>query len=97
MTKTDPGTFTCENCGGTYDKIRSDEEADAEFHALIPDDHLESGRVAVCHDCWLGIMGRIQIEAPELLAPGAPRIPGACYRTGRGHPVHVRPACRCPR
>lgn len=90
-------TFTCDDCGNEFPKGWSDAEADAEFHALIPGDNLESGRATVCDDCWKGIMGRIQIEAPELLAPGASIVPGTCHRTPRGHVVHVRPACRCPR
>lgn len=91
-------SFTCANCGGTFEKTWSDEEAAAEAAALIPAEQFEeSGTAVVCDDCFRAIIGRVQIEAPGLLLAGAPRVKGACYRTGRGHVVHVRPACRCPR
>jgi hypothetical protein len=81
---------------GTFTKGRSDEEAAAERSALLgpadPGDSTET----VCDACWLGMMGRIQIEAPELLRPDAAPVPGTCYRTGGGLLVRVRPACRCP-
>jgi hypothetical protein len=89
-------SYTCACCGGEFVKGRGDEEAEAERFALLgpadPGDSVET----VCDDCWLAMMGRIQIEAPELLQPGAAPVPGTCYRTGGGLAVHVRPACRCP-
>ncbi len=90
--------YVCADCGGSFKKGRSDEECAAEAAALIPAEQFEeSGPVTVCDDCFKGIMGRVQIEAPELLLADAPRVSGACYLTPRGHEVHVRPSCRCPR
>lgn len=89
-------TFTCDNCGKTRKKGWSDEEAAAEALSLHPASDLAAGTGVVCDDCFTHIMGRVQVEAPELLAPGAPRIPGACYRSGYGFPVHMK-GCRCPR
>jgi hypothetical protein len=94
-------TFTCENCGETYDKQWSDEEAAAEAEGLFPGlditDPEEAGMV--CDSCFKAIMGRVQVEAPELLHPSAATVPvpGTCYRTPGGMPVHIRPGCRCPK
>jgi len=88
------GTFTCASCGGTFEKGCTDEEAKAEQRALlIPDG---SDDAVTCDDCFRGIMGRVQVEAPELLVPGAPLVEGACYRTEGGLPVHYS-GCWCPR
>lgn len=90
--------FLCANCGKTFERGWSDEEAQAEAESLIPADQFEeSGTAVVCDDCFKAIMGRVQIEAPELLRPDAPLVAGACYLTRGGHEVHVRPSCRCPR
>ena len=92
-------SYTCASCGSTFTKGQSDEDAMTEARSLLPADQLDDpGELeTVCDDCWRGIMGRVQIEAPELLVPGAEPVPGTCYRTSGGLPVHVRPACRCPR
>lgn len=90
------GTFTCAACGGTYEKGVSDEEQQAEAEELMPVADLDEGTGTVCGDCFRRIMGRAQIEAPELLRPGAPLVPGACYRTPGGLPVHYS-GCWCPR
>lgn len=89
--------YVCANCGGSFEKSRSDEECAAESAALMPPEHLAEGVCIVCDDCFKAIMGRAQIEAPELLLPDAPRVPGTCYLMPRGHKVHVRSSCRCPR
>jgi hypothetical protein len=90
------GTFTCGACGGTFDKGVSDEEAEAERQALTPDGMLEDETGVTCGDCFRKIMGRVQLEAPELLRHGAGLVPGACYRTPGGLPVHYT-GCWCPR
>jgi hypothetical protein len=92
-------SYTCASCGGAFTKGRSDEEAMAEARSLLPADQLSDpgGLAVICDPRWLGIMGRVQVEAPEMLAPGAALVPGACYRTSGGLPVHVTNACRCPR
>ncbi len=91
--------FTCANCGGQFarDEDWSDEDAVAEAVSRLPAEHFQDGIAVVCDDCYKAIMGRVQIEAPQLLLAGAPRVAGACYRTAAGHPVHVRPNCKCPR
>lgn len=88
------GTFTCASCGGTYEKGCTDEEAAAEQRSLIAD--IEDDTAVTCDDCFRKIMGRVQLEAPELLVPGAPLVEGACYRTPGGLPVHYA-GCWCPR
>jgi hypothetical protein len=44
-------TFTCEMCGGNYEKGWSDEEAEAEAKALFGELALQD-RVVVCEDCY---------------------------------------------
>lgn len=91
-------TFTCANCGETYEKAWSDEEAAAEAAELFPSLDITDPEEApvVCDSCFKHIMGRAQVEAPELLTPGVPPVPGACCRTPGGLPVHYK-GCRCPR
>lgn len=43
-----------------------------------------------------GPRGRPRAEAPGLPPAGTVRIPGTCYRSDYGFPVHMR-GCRCPR
>lgn len=44
-------TYTCENCGGTFEKIQSDQEAMEEAVDLFGD--LATGDLAVvCQDCF---------------------------------------------
>lgn len=92
-------TYTCASCGGRFTRSGdwSDEDAAAEAASLIPAEQFDEGVAVVCDSCFKAIMGRVQIEAPQLLLAGAPLVAGACYRTAGGHPVHIRPACKCPR
>lgn len=56
--KPGPGQYCCENCGGIFDKGRSDEEARKEAEAEFGD-ALESDGEApaiVCDDCYVEIM-----------------------------------------
>lgn len=71
-------TFTCANCGETYEKTWSDEEAAAEAAGLFPGLDITDPDAApvVCDGCFRHIMGRAQVEAPELLTPGAAPVPG---------------------
>ena len=46
--------FTCAQCGGTFNKGRSDEEARAEAKDLFGD---MEDMVVVCDVCWREIMG----------------------------------------
>ena len=72
MSSDEKGQFTCESCGGTFDKGWSDEEAAAEAQGNFPginvSDPDEAG--VVCDDCYQHIMGRAQAEAPEAIGPG---------------------------
>ncbi len=91
-------TFTCDNCGKTFDSDWSDEEAAAEaqenFPGLDITDPDESG--VVCDDCYQRIMSRARAEAPEAIGwRWRDYEPDACYRTPGGSTVHVKPGCRC--
>ena len=48
-------TFICGECGETFQKIRSDEEAWAEAAKLFPNDTLFA---VVCEACWNKLMER---------------------------------------
>jgi hypothetical protein len=50
---TDFGSYTCGECGGTYEKTRSDEEALAETATLFAGEYASEDDLAmVCDDCW---------------------------------------------
>ena len=55
---TEPEEYTCELCGQTFEKARSDEEALEETRQLIaPVPEGEDASLAVvCHGCWLVFM-----------------------------------------
>lgn len=65
--------FTCDLCGGTFEKAWSEEEAQAEAERLFSPAELEDTAI-VCHDCWLSLMDatpRIRAEvAREAAAAG---------------------------
>lgn len=65
-------TFTCDNCGKTFESDWSDEDAAAEAQENFPGidvtDPDEAG--LVCDDCYQEIMARARAEAPELIGPG---------------------------
>ena len=56
-------TYTCGNCGGTFEKTISDEEAAAEAAGFFSPAELEATEV-VCDDCWR----LIEPELPRLRA-----------------------------
>jgi hypothetical protein len=47
-----PEQYTCELCGETYDRGRSDEEALSETAAVFGPDSLDEPLAIVCDDCW---------------------------------------------
>lgn len=50
-------TFTCEECGGTFDKEWTDDEALDEANELWSrEEQSAAGLAIVCHDCWLRLM-----------------------------------------
>jgi hypothetical protein len=51
-------SYTCQSCGGVFEKTRSDEDAMREANALFSPNELASEGVAlVCHECWEEFMG----------------------------------------
>lgn len=56
-------SYTCENCGGTFTKIWSDEEAWAESESLYPAQDLEETGI-VCDNCFRQIMAWAQVNMP---------------------------------
>ena len=51
------GTYTCEQCGGTFIRTITDDQAVAEMTALWPNEKPE-GFALVCGECFEEIMGR---------------------------------------
>lgn len=51
-------TFTCARCGGTWEKIRTDEEAMAEARGLWSPAELEDTAV-ICDDCFKEFMPHV--------------------------------------
>ena len=51
-------TYTCEECGGTFDSIRSDEEAEREAENLwgVKDAASNPGMAIVCDECFKAII-----------------------------------------
>ena len=49
-----PAEFACAECGGVFEQIRTDEDAEREYEDLgfVPGHE----RVVLCHDCWIKIM-----------------------------------------
>lgn len=43
--------FTCESCGLTYPKTRSDEECWKELNEIMPE-ALHDETAVICDDCW---------------------------------------------
>jgi hypothetical protein len=69
------GTYTCEECGGTFDKVVSDDEAHAErlnnFGAAFADD-----LAVICDDCYL------ELQRRAIAAEGVVAIAGEPDRDG---------------
>ena len=48
--------FTCALCGGTFPYLWTEEEAQAEYAALFPEEPIEEQEV-VCDDCYALVTG----------------------------------------
>ena len=59
-------SYTCEVCGGTFEKGWSDEEAWAEAKSLYPPEDLKEVGLT-CDDCFRKVMDWVKVNAPELL------------------------------
>jgi hypothetical protein len=60
-------TFTCEVCGGTFDKGRSDEEAMAEMRATWQPHEGDDDLGTVCDPCFDRFMAWARSNIPEFL------------------------------
>jgi hypothetical protein len=54
--------FICDQCGETFEKMWSDEEAEQEANLVTPGlmQAAREERATVCEDCYCKIMGGIQ-------------------------------------
>jgi hypothetical protein len=55
----EPDTYTCEQCGGTFEKGRPDEEPQAESVRNFGVRGDAPGMAIVCDDCYQEIMRRM--------------------------------------
>lgn len=49
-------TYICDQCGGTFEDARDDEEAQVEALAMFGKRGDDPDMAIVCHDCYLKIM-----------------------------------------
>lgn len=56
--ESDPNTYECAGCGGTFTSRRSDEDAETEAEALwgVKDAASNPGMAIVCDDCFKAIV-----------------------------------------
>ena len=59
--------YTCECCGGSFHKVRSDEEALAEAEALWTPETNAHPQAIVCDSCFQEFMEWARVNAPESL------------------------------
>lgn len=58
----EPDSYTCEDCGGTFDKERTDEEAWIESAEIWG--YLDPAEAAVvCDDCFEALMRRVPSDS----------------------------------
>jgi hypothetical protein len=65
------GTFTCELCKLTYDKGRSDEDAEVEFYRTFPEEQWEEETAVLCDDCFNTVMDWAKKKGIHKMPPGA--------------------------
>lgn len=51
--------YTCDQCGGTFEAARDDEEAQVEALAMFGKRGDDPDMAIVCDDCWRAIMAEI--------------------------------------
>ena len=57
-------TFTCDECGGTFPKDWSDDEANAEAESMwgVAGASENEGMACVCDDCWQKMGFAVQVQ-----------------------------------
>lgn len=59
--------YTCERCGRTFEKVRSDEEALAEAESLWTPETMTDPQAVICDDCFQEFMAWAAVNVPEAL------------------------------
>jgi hypothetical protein len=62
--------FTCASCGGVYEKVWSDAEAQAEYRANMPEVPRDEPTDLVCNDCYERFMARLNAHPEERFGAG---------------------------
>lgn len=60
-------SYTCERCGGTFEKVRSDEEALDEARSLWTPETMADEQAVICDPCFREFMEWAQVAVPEAL------------------------------
>ena len=60
-------SYTCDRCGGTFEKVRSDEEAMTEARSLWTPETMADEQAVICDDCFREFMEWAKVNVPEAL------------------------------
>lgn len=60
-------SYTCARCGGTFGKVRSDEEAMAAAEALWTPETMADPQAVICDDCFREFIAWAKVNIPEAL------------------------------
>jgi len=60
-------SYTCARCGGTFEKVRSDEEAMAEARSLWTPETMADPQAVICDPCFREFIAWAKVNIPEAL------------------------------
>jgi DNA-directed RNA polymerase subunit RPC12/RpoP len=60
-------SYTCARCGGTFRKVRSDEDAMAEAESLWTPETMADPQAIVCDPCFREFIAWAKVNVPEAL------------------------------
>lgn len=60
-------TYTCAKCRGTFEIMRDDKEARAEFEQNFPELSVDKDAERICEDCFNELMGLMSVETPSTI------------------------------
>lgn len=59
--------YTCDHCGGSFEKVRSDEEAMAEAESLWTPETMADDQAIICDPCFREFIAWASVNVPEAL------------------------------
>lgn len=60
-------SYTCDRCGGAFEKARSDEDAMAEANSLWTPETMADEQAVICDDCFQEFIAWAKVTIPEAL------------------------------